>query len=59
MHVQTAAGEERILARAVVDAAEQAGVDGVGALVLPDGRFVDAPVVARARRVLALADQVG
>lgn len=46
-------------ARAVVDAAEQAGVDGVGALVLPDGRFVDAPVVARARRVLALADQVG
>lgn len=46
-------------ARAVVDAAEQAGVDGVGALVLPDGRFVDAPVVARARRVLALADEVG
>ncbi|MER7011576.1 CoA ester lyase [Saccharopolyspora sp. NPDC000359] len=45
-------------ARAVVDAAAQAEADGVGALVLPDGRFVDAPIVAKARRVLALAEEL-
>jgi citrate lyase subunit beta / citryl-CoA lyase len=41
-------------ARAVVEAAEAAGE--TGAFVLPDGRFVDAPIITRARRILALAD---
>ncbi|MCI2420206.1 CoA ester lyase [Saccharopolyspora sp. K220] len=45
-------------ARDVVEAAARAEVDGVGALVLPDGRFVDAPIVAKARRVLALAEEI-
>ncbi|WP_190823452.1 HpcH/HpaI aldolase/citrate lyase family protein [Saccharopolyspora pogona] len=44
-------------ARAVVEAADRAELDGVGALVLPDGRFVDAPIIAKARRVLALAGE--
>lgn len=43
-------------ARAVVEAAEAAGQTGVGAFVLPDGRFVDVPIVTKARRILALAD---
>lgn len=47
--------EETARAREIVDAAERAERDGVGAVALPDGRFVDAPVVARARRTLALA----
>ncbi|MGP4021585.1 HpcH/HpaI aldolase/citrate lyase family protein [Saccharopolyspora sp. 5N708] len=45
-------------ARDVVDAAARAEQDGVGALALPDGRFVDAPIVAKARRVLALAEEI-
>jgi citrate lyase subunit beta / citryl-CoA lyase len=44
-------------ARAVVEAAESAGQQGVGAFVLPDGRFVDAPIIAKARRTLALAGE--
>jgi citrate lyase subunit beta/citryl-CoA lyase len=43
-------------ARAVVEAAEAAGQTGVGAFVLPDGRFVDVPIVTKARRILAQAD---
>jgi citrate lyase subunit beta / citryl-CoA lyase len=42
-------------ARTVVEAAAAAGQTGVGAFVLPDGRFVDVPIVAKARRILALA----
>ncbi|TDC22013.1 CoA ester lyase [Streptomyces sp. 8K308] len=49
--------EEIGRAREVVDAADRAGLDGVGALALPDGRFVDAPIVTKARGILALADR--
>lgn len=51
--------EEIARAREILDAARGAEHDGVGALALPDGRFIDAPVVERARRVLALADETG
>lgn len=37
----------------------RAAATAAGALALPDGRFVDAAVVAAARRTLTLADQVG
>ncbi|MFG3438153.1 HpcH/HpaI aldolase/citrate lyase family protein [Nonomuraea sp. NPDC047897] len=47
--------EETARAREIADAAERAERDGTGAVALPDGRFVDAPIVARARRTLALA----
>jgi len=47
------AAEEVAAAREVVLAA----VTEAGALALPDGRFVDAAVVADARRVLALAER--
>ncbi|MER7502662.1 CoA ester lyase [Nonomuraea pusilla] len=47
--------EETAAALEVVEAAERAQRSGAGAVALPDGRFVDAPVVARARRTLALA----
>ncbi|WP_157254100.1 HpcH/HpaI aldolase/citrate lyase family protein [Nonomuraea typhae] len=50
--------EEVAGAAEVVAAAERAGAAGVGALALADGRFVDAPVVARARRTLALAEHL-
>ncbi|TDC78800.1 HpcH/HpaI aldolase/citrate lyase family protein [Streptomyces hainanensis] len=50
--------EEISRAREVVEAAERAGDRGVGAVALPDGRFVDAPVVSRARDILALADRI-
>ena len=43
-------------ARAIVDAAAEAGQHGVGAFVLPDGRFVDAPIIAKARSTLAQVD---
>ncbi|MFF4953621.1 HpcH/HpaI aldolase/citrate lyase family protein [Streptomyces chattanoogensis] len=46
---------------AEIEAAEEvvgAAAAGAGALALPDGRFVDAAVVAGARRVLALARAV-
>ncbi|MCX5535863.1 CoA ester lyase [Streptomyces sp. NBC_00006] len=47
--------EEVARAREVVEAAESAASDGIGAVALPDGRFLDAPVLAKAQRVLALA----
>jgi citrate lyase subunit beta/citryl-CoA lyase len=50
--------EETAGAAEIVRAAERAEQAGVGAIALPDGRFVDAPIVARARRTLALAEQL-
>ncbi|HLU70767.1 MAG TPA: CoA ester lyase [Nonomuraea sp.] len=47
--------EETARAAEIVRAAETAGG---GALALPDGAFVDAPIVARARRTLTLAAQL-
>jgi citrate lyase subunit beta/citryl-CoA lyase len=47
--------EETARAAEIVAAAERAEQAGLGAVALPDGRFVDAPIVARARRTLALA----
>ena len=47
--------EETARAAEIVAAAARAEQAGLGAVALPDGRFVDAPVVARARRTLALA----
>ncbi|MFI6291341.1 HpcH/HpaI aldolase/citrate lyase family protein [Nonomuraea sp. NPDC050790] len=47
--------EETTQARDIVHAAEQTGQ---AAFTLPDGRFVDAPILARARRTLTLADQL-
>ncbi|MGA6159984.1 HpcH/HpaI aldolase/citrate lyase family protein [Stenotrophomonas sp. NPDC087984] len=47
--------EEVSAAQEVVEAAH----GDAGALALPDGRFVDAAVVADARRVLALAERLG
>ncbi|MBN6057721.1 CoA ester lyase [Nonomuraea sp. RK-328] len=47
--------EETARAAEIAEAAERAEREGVGAVALPDGRFVDAPIVARARRTLALA----
>ncbi|MGW7484590.1 HpcH/HpaI aldolase/citrate lyase family protein [Nonomuraea muscovyensis] len=47
--------QETARAAEILDAAERAERDGAGAVALPDGRFVDAPVVARARRTLSLA----
>ncbi|MBF8188203.1 CoA ester lyase [Nonomuraea sp. K274] len=47
--------EETARAAEIVEAAEQAGRSGTGAVALPDGRFVDAPIVARARRTVELA----
>lgn len=41
-------------ARSVIDAAEAAAAEGRGAFLL-DGEFIDAPVVTRARRLLAKA----
>lgn len=45
-----------------IEAAQEivaAALTDAGALALPDGRFVDAAVVASARRTLALAERVG
>ncbi|TMR20832.1 CoA ester lyase [Nonomuraea turkmeniaca] len=50
--------EETARAAEIVEAAEQAEQDGLGAVALPDGRFADAPIVARARRTVALARQL-
>ncbi|NUS06785.1 MAG: CoA ester lyase [Nonomuraea sp.] len=47
--------EEAARAAEIVEAAGRAGG---GAVALADGRFVDAPIVARARRVLALAHRL-
>ncbi|MGI5289695.1 HpcH/HpaI aldolase/citrate lyase family protein [Nonomuraea polychroma] len=51
--------EEAARAAEIVEAAEQAERAGLGAVALPDGRFADAPIVARARRTVALARQLG
>ncbi|MEU7860865.1 CoA ester lyase [Nonomuraea sp. NPDC049141] len=50
--------EETDRATEIVQAAEEAERAGAGAVALPDGRFVDAPIVARARRTLALAERL-
>ncbi|RVX42015.1 citrate lyase subunit beta/citryl-CoA lyase [Nonomuraea polychroma] len=50
--------EEAARAAEIVEAAEQAERAGLGAVALPDGRFADAPIVARARRTVALARQL-
>lgn len=50
--------EEADRAAEIVQAAEQAERAGTGAVALPDGRFVDAPIVARARRTLDLAERL-
>ncbi|MFI7702477.1 HpcH/HpaI aldolase/citrate lyase family protein [Nonomuraea sp. NPDC049480] len=50
--------EEEARAAEIVTAAERAEQAGIGALALPDGRFVDAPIIARARRTLALAEHL-
>ncbi|WP_211267159.1 HpcH/HpaI aldolase/citrate lyase family protein [Nonomuraea candida] len=50
--------EETARAAEIVAAAEEAERAGVGAVALPDGRFVDAPIVARARRTVALAERL-
>ncbi|TDD04175.1 CoA ester lyase [Nonomuraea deserti] len=47
--------EEVARAAEIVEAAERAERTDTGAIALPDGRFVDAPIVARARRTVALA----
>lgn len=47
--------EETARAAEIVAAAERAEAAGIGAVALPDGRFVDAPIVTRARRTLSLA----
>jgi citrate lyase subunit beta / citryl-CoA lyase len=50
--------EEAARAAEIVEAVERAEEAGIGAIALPDGRFADAPIVARARRTLALARQL-
>ncbi|MEV0597335.1 HpcH/HpaI aldolase/citrate lyase family protein [Nonomuraea cavernae] len=55
----TPTAEEAARAAEIVEAAEEAEKAGRGVVALPDGRFVDAPIVARARRTVALADQLG
>lgn len=47
--------EETARAAEIVAAAEEAERAGIGAVALPDGRFVDAPIVTRARRTVALS----
>ncbi|NRQ39719.1 CoA ester lyase [Nonomuraea sp. NN258] len=49
---------ESAAAAEIVAAAERAERAGAGAVALPDGRFVDAPIVTRARRTLALANRL-
>jgi citrate lyase subunit beta/citryl-CoA lyase len=51
--------DEVARAREIAAAAEDGAADGAGAVALPDGRFVDAPVVVSALRTLALADRLG
>ncbi|MBX9386901.1 HpcH/HpaI aldolase/citrate lyase family protein [Streptomonospora nanhaiensis] len=46
-------------AREIAAAAEQGAADGAGAIALPDGRFIDAPIVESALRTIALADHLG
>lgn len=46
-------------AREIVDAARDAAARGSGAIKLPNGDFVDKPIVERAEAVLALAEKLG
>ena len=55
----TPSEEDVMRAREIVDALASAVEAGTGALVLPDGRFVDLAVVEQARAVLDLAARVG
>ena len=55
----TPAPDEIQRALEVVHAAEDAEKRGSGAIALPDGRFVDLPIVNAARRILALARHLG
>ncbi|PWV57297.1 CoA ester lyase [Nocardiopsis sp. L17-MgMaSL7] len=57
----TPSEEEVSRARQIAEAAEGASAESVrggGAIALPDGRFIDAPVVAAAQRTLALAESI-
>jgi len=53
--VYTPSDAELALANEIVEAAEQAEDLGIGALRLPNGEFVDVPIVERARALLDLA----
>lgn len=53
--------EEVSRAREIADAVASAGAEsaeGAGAIALPDGRFIDAPIVTAALRTLALAENL-
>lgn len=45
-------------AREIVAAAEGAEADGSGAIALPDGRFIDTPIVRSAQRTIDLAQRL-
>jgi citrate lyase subunit beta/citryl-CoA lyase len=55
----TPSDAELALANEIVEAAEQAEDLGIGALRLPNGEFVDLPIVERARALLELAARLG
>lgn len=55
----TPAPDEVTRALEVVTASERAERLGSGAIALPDGRFIDLPIVNAARRTLALARHLG
>lgn len=57
--VFTPSAEEVERARNLIDAANRAVADGLGVIQLPNGEFVDPPVVARAQNLLDLADRLG
>lgn len=52
----TPAAEEVAAAQAVIDAYEAAEKDGKGGVIVVDGRMIDGPLVAQARRVVETAD---
>jgi len=49
---------EVVDARQVLEAAQAAEADGVGAFMV-NGRMVDGPFIVRARAIVALADRLG
>jgi citrate lyase subunit beta/citryl-CoA lyase len=49
---------EVLRAQEVVTAAADAAADGAGAIALPDGRFIDAPMIDAAKRTIALAQRL-
>jgi citrate lyase subunit beta/citryl-CoA lyase len=57
--VYTPSEAEIAAAREIVEAAAAAEAVGTGALRLPNGDFVDVPVVRRAEELLRLADALG